>query len=116
MRLSKWRPIAHAAFPGVLLTIASLLPYLNKAYTIDDPLFLHSAEQILRNPLQPMSYPVCWMEYETCVKSAAHLGPLGSQPLMGYALVPVILAGGGEWVAHVLQMLFACAGIIAMVR
>lgn len=107
---------AKLAIPGILLTVVCLLPYLNKAYTIDDPLFLLSARQILKNPLQPMSYPICWMGNDTCVKSAANLGPLGSQPLMGYLLVPVVLEGSAEWMAHTLQIPLGCIAVLAMVR
>jgi len=34
---------------------------------------------------------------------------------MGYLLVPVILAGGAEWMAHLLQILLACIAVRAMV-
>jgi hypothetical protein len=104
------------AIPGCLLALACLLPYLNKAYTIDDPCFLLSARQILQHPAQPMSYPLCWTAHETCAKSAATLGPGGIQVLMGYLLVPVILAGGAEWIAHLLQIFLACVAVVEMVR
>ena len=35
---------------------------------------------------------------------------------MGYLLVPVILAGGAEWIAHLLQILLACLAVLAIVR
>jgi 4-amino-4-deoxy-L-arabinose transferase-like glycosyltransferase len=104
------------ALPGILLCAAALLPFLNKAFTIDDPLFLLSARQILTTPLQPMSYPICWISSDICVNSAASLGPLGMQALMGYILVPSILAGGSEWVAHTIQIFFSCVAVVAMVR
>ena len=105
---------ARLALPGMSLALACLLPYLNKAFTIDDPLFLLSAHQILKSPLQPMSYPVCWAG--ACVQSAANLGPLGSQPLMGYLLVPAALLGDAPWIAHAIQILLACIAVLAMVR
>jgi hypothetical protein len=107
---------AKLAVPGMVLVVVALCPYLNKAYTIDDPLFLLSAHQILNNPLLPMSYPVCWVSSELCVNSAATLGPLGAQAMMGYVLVPVILLGGSEWIAHVIQILLSCVAVLAMVR
>lgn len=113
---ARGRRTVRLALPGMALTLVCLLPYLNKAYTIDDPLFLLSARQILKNPLQPMSYSVCWTGMETCVQSAAQMGPLGSQPLMGYLLVPAILSGGAEWTAHAMQILFGCMAVLAMVR
>ena len=112
-RLFGW---AGMAVPGMLLVIACLLPYLNKAYTIDDPMFLLSARQILRSPLQPMSFERCWDTNETCVKSVAKVGAGASEALMGYLLVPVILAGGAEWMTHWLQILLACIAVLEMVR
>jgi hypothetical protein len=113
--LSKLKTL-KLAIPGCLLALICLLPYLNKAYTIDDPCFLLSARQILRHPTQPMSYELCWLGNETCAKSAATMGPGGVQVLMGYLLVPVILAGGAEWTAHLLQILLACIAVLEMVR
>src|SRR5579862_6244832 len=107
---------AKLAVPGIVLVVVCLLPYLNKAYTVDDPVFLLSARQILQHPLQPMSFPLCWMGDETCLKSVASLGPGAAQALMGYLLVPVILVGGQEWAAHLLQILLASIAIMEMVR
>lgn len=44
------------------LAVVVLVPFLTKAYTIDDPWFLLQARQILKTPLQPMSFAVCWWE------------------------------------------------------
>jgi hypothetical protein len=52
--------------PGVLLATACLIPFLNKAFTIDDPLFLLEANEILKTSLQPWSFPACWSEKEPC--------------------------------------------------
>ena len=104
------------ALPGIVLALVCLVPFLNKAYTIDDPLFLLEARQILKTPLQPMSYGLCWMTNETCVAHAGDLGPGSAQALMGYLLVPVIMAGGAEWIAHLLQMALVCLIVFEMVR
>lgn len=42
------------------LTVAVLLPFLNKAYDIDDPLFLWMAQQIVRHPFDPYGGTVHW--------------------------------------------------------
>jgi len=107
--------IVRLVLPGILLALVCLVPYLNKAYTIDDPWFLLEARQILKTPLQPMSFGICWMGNETCSR-AGSLGAGAAQGLMGYLLVPVILAGGAEWIAHLLQILLACLAVLAMVR
>jgi hypothetical protein len=109
--------IMKLVLPGILLAVVCLLPYLNKAYTYDDPCFLLEARQILKTPLQPMSFAICgWMGDGTCVARAGSLGPGAAQGLMGYLLVPVILAGGAEWMAHLLQIFLACLAILEMVK
>lgn len=102
--------------PGFVLAVVCLLPFLNKAYTIDDPWFLLEARQILKTPLQPMSFPVCWMGNETCLIHAGNLGAGTTQGLMGYLLVPVILLGGSERAAHLLQILLVIIAILAMAK
>jgi hypothetical protein len=71
------RSIFMLVLPGVLLVLVCLGPFLNKAYTIDDPWFLLEARQILKTPLQPMFFPGCWMGNETCVAWAGDFGPGG---------------------------------------
>jgi hypothetical protein len=104
------------AVPAMVLALVCLIPYLNKAYTIDDPWFLLEARQILKTPLQPLSYSVCWMGNETCLLRASNLGSRMAQAFMGYLLVPVVLAGGAEWIAHLLQVLLVCLAVLEMVR
>jgi hypothetical protein len=101
----------RAAWPGLLLATACLLPFLNKAFTIDDPVFLLEAQQILKTPLHPMSFDICWQGNETC-GVAADMGP--DAALMGYALIPAILGNGAEWIAHAEQLVFAWVAILAM--
>jgi len=100
-----------SAWPALLLAFACLLPFLNKAFLIDDPHFLAMAKQILRHPLHPMDFEVCWNLTENCTKAYA-LTP--GNALMGYALVPTILGGESEWIAHATQLVFAVIAIIAM--
>jgi hypothetical protein len=95
----------------MLLAALCLLPYLNKAFTIDDPFFLSEAQQILKTPLRPMSFEICWQGNETCGK-ASEIAP--GAALMGYALLPVVLVNGAEWIAHLEQLLFACVAVMAM--
>jgi hypothetical protein len=102
--------------PGVLLAVVTLLPFLNKAYTIDDPWFLLEARQILKTPLDPMSFAICWMGDETCISRAGRLGAGTRQGLMGYLLLPTIFLGTAEWSAHLLQIALACLAIAEMLR
>jgi hypothetical protein len=41
-------------------TLAALLPLSGKAFNIDDPLFMWSAQQITRHPLDPFGFQVVW--------------------------------------------------------
>ena len=56
------------------------------------------------------------MGNEICRARASSLGAGAAQGLMGYLLVPVTLAGGAEWMAHLLQILLACIAVLEMVR
>lgn len=105
----------NLALPGILLALLMLVPFVYKGYTIDDPFFLLEARQILKTPIQPMSFSLCWMGNETCFR-AASLGAGTRQGLMGYLLVPVVLLGGAEWLAHLLQFLLVCLAILEMVK
>src|SRR5947209_19508338 len=90
------------ALPGILAALVCLLPFINKAWTSDDEMFVLSARQILQSPLQPMSFERCWYPLEPCGTIVALVGAGSAQSLLGYLLVPVVLAGGMEWVANVL--------------
>ena len=107
--------IVKLALPGILLALLCLAPFLNKAYTIDDPFFLLEARQILKTPLQPWSFPMCWLGNETCLPHAGMWAVCARQGLMGYFLVPVLLAGAAERLAHLLQILLACLVVVEMV-
>jgi hypothetical protein len=115
MKPSSKQNIVWLALPGILLAVVCLAPFLNKAYTIDDPFFLLEARQILKTPLQPWSFPMCWLGNETCLPHAGMWAVCARQGLMGYFLVPVILAGGAERLAHLLQILLACLVVVEMV-
>ena len=113
---SRPRSITRLVLPGLLLATACLFPFLSKAFTIDDPLFLLESRQIIQTPLQPWSFPVCWMGDETCLVQAGGLGANAREGLMGYVLLPVVIANGAEWMAHLLQIVLAWLAVWAMVR
>jgi 4-amino-4-deoxy-L-arabinose transferase-like glycosyltransferase len=52
--------VTRDAFLAVAAVIAALLPFLNKAFHIDDPLFLWMAQQISRHPADPYGFSVNW--------------------------------------------------------
>jgi hypothetical protein len=94
-----------------VIAAAFLLPFLNKPFLIDDPYFLAMGRQIVHSPLRPMNFDVCWNIVPYCTK-AYELTP--GNTLMGYALVPVVLSGTHEWMAHAMQILFVWVAVLAM--
>jgi hypothetical protein len=103
--------VLSRAWPALLLATVCLLPFLKKAFLIDDPHFLAMAQQIVKHPLHPMDFDICWNLVANCTK--AYVMNTGNV-LMGYALVPTVLGGASEWMAHATQLVFAWIAIIAM--
>src|SRR5437763_6190971 len=48
------------AFFAVIAVIAALAPFLNKAFHIDDPLFLWIAQQVSQHPADPLGFSGNW--------------------------------------------------------
>jgi Dolichyl-phosphate-mannose-protein mannosyltransferase len=94
------RTALTCAWPAILLATLVLLPFLNTPFTIDDPLFLQEARHVLDDPLHPQAITVNWtIDLEM---RASNLLPGGvAAP---YFLVPTVLAGNAEWVAHLTQI------------
>jgi 4-amino-4-deoxy-L-arabinose transferase-like glycosyltransferase len=102
--------VLRAAWPALAIIALGLAPFLDKAFTIDDTLFLRVAEHALVEPLAPMAFPYVWTDHPERMSELLANGPLG-----GYLLVPCLLAGGAEWVAHVTWWLVCAVGVLATV-
>jgi len=48
------------AFLAIIAVIAAWVPFLNKAFHIDDPLFLWMAQQVSQHPADPYGFSVNW--------------------------------------------------------
>jgi len=110
------RPISFVsvlgcAWPALLLATVCLLPNLNKPFLNDDPHFLMMARQIVKHPMHPMDFTLCWNYPLDCRK--AYLITSGNS-LMGYVLVPTVLSGTHEWTAHLTQLVLVWIAVIAM--
>jgi hypothetical protein len=103
--------VLACAWPALLLATACLLPFLNKPFLIDDPHFLMMARQIVMHPMHPMDFTECWNLSNDCTKAYA-LTP--GNALLGYMLVPTILGGAHEWMAHLTQLVLVWIAIAAM--
>jgi hypothetical protein len=92
----------------MLIAVAALAPFYDKAFTIDDTLFLRQAEHVLNDPLHPTAFEMVWSEFPWPTRMSAIM-PSG--PVMAYLLVPCVLAGGREWIGHLTQLLLFALGI-----
>jgi hypothetical protein len=93
---------------ALILAAVVLLPFLNKAYTVDDPIFLHEAQSILTDPLHPSAFPIVWSS-ERHLRASAFL-PGG--PVAGYALLPLALVRWQEWGGHLLMFIYLAIAIV----
>lgn len=94
-----------AAAPAIAIAVVALAPFLGKAFTIDDTLFLQQARHLGIDPLHPTAFETVW---STTRERMSSIMPSG--PVMAYLLYPCIAADGAEWVAHAIQLaLFAVA-------
>jgi hypothetical protein len=99
------------AAPAIILASLLLLPFLNKPFTIDDPLFLREAQHALVDPAHPADFEQVWNAGDRQKLSQYLLG--GTLP--AYILTPVAALGSKEWAAHLYQWLFLCAFLLACV-
>jgi hypothetical protein len=88
-----------------------LMPFFGKAYTIDDPTFLHEARSVLTDPLHPSAFELVWSS-ERRLRASAFL-PGG--PVAAYVLVPLALARWQEWAGHLLMFIYFAIAIVASV-
>jgi len=95
----------------LVLTVTALLPFLQKPFHVDDPLFLWSAEQIVREPLDFYGTPVNWYGMEQPLHEVTKNPPLvpfaiaAASRLVGFSeaalhavfLAPAAAATLGTW-------------------
>jgi hypothetical protein len=90
-----------------LITAAALAPFINKAFYVDDPLFIWMAQHIVRHPLDPYGFDLNWSSF-TETMSAAMQNP----PLCSYYIATV--AGLFGWKEPVLHLAFLLWAIISI--
>lgn len=99
-----------AALP-VLIACLALVPFLGKAFTIDDPVFLLEARHALTDPLHPTAFSLVWnTEVPERVSAVVPSGPVAA-----WLLMPAAAAGGAEWAAHAIQLLMLALAALALV-
>src|ERR1051326_8475065 len=100
----------HERSPLLLLAIATalaLLPFVNKAFTMDDPLFGWSAQWIADHPLDPYGFALNWYGRTQPMREVMQNPPLTSYALAAAATV----TGWNEPTLHVVFGLFAFAAV-----
>jgi len=89
---------------AALLAVLPCLLFLNKAFHIDDPLFIWTARHILEHPLDFYGFDVNWYGRTQPMHEVTQ-----NPPLVSYYLAIILrLAGPAEWALH-LAMLFPAA-------
>ncbi|MDQ2825301.1 MAG: glycosyltransferase family 39 protein [Verrucomicrobiota bacterium] len=93
------------------LTVAVLAPFLNKAFHIDDPLFLWMAQQIAKHPLDPYGFSVNWATFPEPMWRQ-----MQNPPLCSYFIAAVAsLIGWSEPALHFAFLFWAPLSILGTV-
>lgn len=103
----KWKSLHSMALLTVSV-IACLLPFVNKAFHIDDPLFLWAAQHIAKHPFDPYGFNVVWYRIEMPMSEVTKNPPLACY----YAALAGYLGGWSERSLHVAFLLPAVAAIL----
>ena len=100
-KIEKFAPL----FLLIGIVLLCYLPFLNKAYSIDDPLFIWSAKQIQNSPLNPYGFNVIWYFSEMPMSFVTKNPPLASYYIAGASL----FLGWDEIAIHLIFLLPAIA-------
>jgi hypothetical protein len=94
------------------LLLVGLLPFLGKAYHIDDPVFLTIADHIRHAPTRPYDVTINWGYLKAPVSRF-----MGSPPLAAYYLALGRAIGpDSEWWMHLWMLPFPFLGLFALRR
>lgn len=93
-------------------TLLCLLPFSGKAFHIDDPLFLWSAQQITKQPLNPYGFQLNWYSVLMSMSDVTKNPPLACY----YAAAIGAMAGWSERALHLGFLLPAVAMVLGTYR
>lgn len=96
------------AFLVAGVTVILLLPFVGKAFHVDDPLFLKAARQIQSNPLDFYGFRVNWYGTEQPMWEVTKNPPLGSF----FLALAAGVAGWSEIALHLAFLLPAIAAVL----
>ncbi|MBU6282541.1 glycosyltransferase family 39 protein [bacterium] len=97
---------------AALATVAALLPFLGKAFHVDDPLFLWLARRVSTHPLDPFGFDVNWYGANAPMWRITQNPPLGGFMIAAAAAV----VGWSERALHGVFLLPAAVAIAATAR
>jgi hypothetical protein len=103
------RATVWPAIPAMLLALVLVGPFHDKAFTIDDTLFLKQAAHAVVDPLHPSAFHMVWDENVPVRVSSM------SGPVMPWLLVPAVLTKHPESVAHATQLVLFLLALLATV-
>ncbi len=92
----------------VFLTLLCLAPFARKAFHIDDPLFVWSAQQIAKHPLDPYGFDLVWSTNRMRMSEVNKNPPLASYFIAFFAS----MTGWSEAALHTAFLLPAIAVVI----
>jgi 4-amino-4-deoxy-L-arabinose transferase-like glycosyltransferase len=96
----------------VLLTILCLLPFSGKAFHIDDPIFLWTAQHVTQHPLDPYGFNATWWSRPTPMWQIQQ-----NPPLAAYYMAAIgSIAGWSERALHLGFILPAIVVVLATYR
>jgi len=96
------------AFFAIFAVIAALCPFLNKAFHIDDPLFLWIAQQVSQHPGDPYGFSLNWYGYAQPIFSIMQNPPLSSY----YIALAATFLGWSEPAMHAAFLVPAVAATL----
>src|SRR5207302_4721806 len=96
------------AFLAIVAVIAALVPFLNKAFHLDDPLFLWMAQQVSQHPADPYGFSVNWY-----VSAKPMFSVMQNPPLNAYYMVlAASFLGWSELAMHGAFLVPAVAAVL----
>jgi 4-amino-4-deoxy-L-arabinose transferase-like glycosyltransferase len=92
----------------VAITVVALVPFLNKAFHIDDALFIWMAQQIAKHPFDPYDFYVNWVSFRQPMTAVMQNPPLCSYYIAAVASV----FGWAEPMLHLAFLFWATISIL----
>jgi 4-amino-4-deoxy-L-arabinose transferase-like glycosyltransferase len=105
-KLRRWIAV-HPNWTLTLLALAVLVPFLNKPFNMDDPLFVWTAQQIHNHPGNPYGFDVNWYGQSEPMWQVTK-----NPPLAGYYLAVAGTVFGWSEIAMHFALLFPALGVI----